>query len=60
LKDEYIQWPNIKEKEAVGFCHCVGIIDRTLIKLQLTPQDHPETYFSRKEIHALTVLVGVQ
>ena len=64
LKNQYIQWPNAEEKAGMkkrmscaGFRHCVGIIDGTLVKLQLTPQDHPETYYSRKKFHALTVLV---
>jgi hypothetical protein len=40
-----------------GFCHCVGIIDGTLVVLDFKPEKYHECYYSRKSCHAINVMV---
>jgi hypothetical protein len=57
LKDEYVYWPDIEERESIAeevrnnydFPHCIGIADGTLFPLALEPrtEDAPD-YSGRK------------
>ena len=64
IKDDVIYWPDADERlemrarlSALGFRHCVGIIDGTLIILDFRPESYHECYFSRKSMYALNVMV---
>jgi hypothetical protein len=64
IKESVVYWPDDTEKEemknrlsALGFRHCIGIIDGTLIMLDTQPEKFHECYYSRKSCYALNVMV---
>jgi hypothetical protein len=64
IKPEVVHWPNNDEKEemkshlaALGFRHCIGIIDGTLVALDFQPEVFHECYYSRKSVYALNVMI---
>jgi hypothetical protein len=64
LKEEVVAWPNEDDKKemkarlsALGFRHCIGIIDGTLVVLDFQPEKFHECYYSRKSCYALNVMI---
>ena len=64
MKDEVVYWPDEDERmemrrrlSALGFRHCVGIIDGTLVILDFRPESYHECYYSRKCFYALNVMI---
>jgi hypothetical protein len=64
IKDDVVCWPSTSDHDAMksrlaaySFCHCVGIIDRTLVVLDFKPEKFHECYYSQKCCYALNVMV---
>ena len=66
LRDEYIQWPDEKERHEIAtriekawmFKNCVGLMDGTLFELALAPRSSDGSdYHGRKFQYSLSVMV---
>jgi DDE superfamily endonuclease len=65
LEDHTYYWPNSEERKQISnrirdsylFPNCVGLIDGTLLPLATRPLLHGENYLSRKQFHAIVMLV---
>ena len=64
LKPEVVYWPDKDERQdmrnrlsALGFRHCVGIIDGTLVQLVFRPEAYHECYYSRKCFYCINVMI---
>jgi hypothetical protein len=64
IHDQVVYWPDSDERDAMkacvvatGFCHCIGIIDGTLVGLDIKPQKYHECYYSHKSFYALNIMV---
>ena len=64
LKDQVVYWPDKNERNemrqrlsALGFRHCVGIIDGTLVQLVFRPEAYHECYYSRKSMYCINVMI---
>jgi hypothetical protein len=64
IKEEVVFWPNQEERTemknrlaALGFRHCIGIVDGTLIVLDTQPEKYHECYYSRKSVYAINVMI---
>ena len=66
LQDEYIQWPDEKERNKIAtriekawmFKNCVGLMDGTLFELALAPRSSDGSdYHGRKFQYSLSIMV---
>jgi hypothetical protein len=64
IKDEVIYWPDQEEKNdmksrvySYGFCHCVGIINGTLVVLDFKPEKYHKCYYYHKSCYAINIMV---
>jgi hypothetical protein len=63
IRDEYLHWPHIHERDAMapamdsfGFPGCLGAGDGSLLRLRDKPLVNPYVYYSRKKFYAVCFL----
>lgn len=61
LEDEFLKWPSIEEKADIIFetcnelAHCIEYLDGSEVKLEDTPFDDPDSYWSRNKQYSIKI-----